>query len=51
MSNKPIYNQRLLDSYDRYAYGVHNDTTRRYDKVAAELAWRRGIEFFRHYLV
>jgi carboxymethylenebutenolidase len=42
--------------YSAYTYaganhGFHNDTTPRYDKDAAELAWRRTIEFFRHNLV
>jgi carboxymethylenebutenolidase len=37
--------------YTQYMYananhGFHNDTTPRYDKVAAELAWKRTIEFF-----
>jgi carboxymethylenebutenolidase len=31
-------------------HGFHNDTTPRYDKAAAELAWTRTIEFFHHYL-
>jgi carboxymethylenebutenolidase len=48
MRNNPINNQRLRDLYDRNAHGLHNDTTRRYDKDAAELAWRLAIEFFRH---
>jgi len=42
--------------YSAYTYaganhGFHNDTTPRYDKDAAELAWRRAIEFFRQNLV
>jgi len=32
-------------------HGFHNDTTPRYDEAAAELAWRRTIEFFRRNLV
>ncbi|OCX53765.1 dienelactone hydrolase [Mucilaginibacter sp. PPCGB 2223] len=41
--------------YDAYIYenanhGFHNDTTPRYDKVAAELAWKRTIDFFNGYL-
>ena len=37
--------------YTAYMYkganhGFHNDTTPRYDKEAAELAWKRTIEFF-----
>ncbi len=27
-------------------HGFHNDTTPRYDKAAAELAWKRTIDFF-----
>jgi carboxymethylenebutenolidase len=41
--------------YEAYMYpdtnhGFHNDTTGRYDKAAAELAWRRTIEFFKKHL-
>lgn len=32
-------------------HGFHNDTTPRYDSAAAELSWRRTIEFFRKNLV
>lgn len=37
--------------YHEYMYananhGFHNDTTPRYDKAAAELAWKRTIDFF-----
>jgi carboxymethylenebutenolidase len=32
-------------------HGFHNDTTPRYDKTAAVLAWERTIEFFRRNLV
>jgi carboxymethylenebutenolidase len=31
-------------------HGFHNDTTPRYDKAAAELAWQRTIDWFRKYL-
>ncbi|TDX02087.1 dienelactone hydrolase family protein [Dinghuibacter silviterrae] len=31
-------------------HGFHNDTTPRYDKAAAELAWKRTVEFFHQYL-
>ena len=27
-------------------HGFHNDTTPRYDKAAADLAWQRTIAFF-----
>jgi len=50
----PAYEQALKDEkkeYTAYLYpnvnhGFHNDTTPRYDKPAAELAWKRTIEFF-----
>jgi carboxymethylenebutenolidase len=32
--------------YENTNHGFHNDTTPRYDKAAAELAWKRTIEFF-----
>ena len=32
--------------YDQANHGFHNDTTPRYDKEAAELAWKRTLEFF-----
>ena len=38
-------------TYPNANHGFHNDTTPRYDKEAAELAWRRTIEFFRENLV
>jgi len=33
--------------YDGTQHGFNNDTTPRYDKAAATLAWKRTIEFFR----
>jgi carboxymethylenebutenolidase len=50
----PAYEKALKDNnkeYTAYIYpnvnhGFHNDTTPRYDKAAAELAWSRTIEFF-----
>lgn len=36
--------------YDNVNHGFHNDTTPRYDKAAAELAWQRTIDFFNMYL-
>jgi carboxymethylenebutenolidase len=50
----PAYEQALKDNkkeYTAYVYpgvnhGFHNDTTPRYDKAAAELAWKRTIDFF-----
>jgi carboxymethylenebutenolidase len=32
--------------YANANHGFHNDTTPRYDKAAAELAWTRTVEFF-----
>lgn len=32
--------------YSKANHGFHNDTTPRYDKAAAELAWKRTIDFF-----
>ncbi|UKJ08767.1 dienelactone hydrolase family protein [Solitalea lacus] len=50
----PAYEQALKEynkEYMAYMYananhGFHNDTTPRYDKAAAELAWQRTIDFF-----
>ena len=36
--------------YDNVNHGFHNDTTPRYDKAAADLAWKRTIDFFSEYL-
>lgn len=33
--------------YENTNHGFHNDTTPRYDKAAAELAWQRTVEFFK----
>lgn len=32
--------------YPNVNHGFHNDTTPRYDKTSAELAWKRTIDFF-----
>jgi carboxymethylenebutenolidase len=32
--------------YPGVNHGFHNDTTPRYDKTAADLAWQRTIDFF-----
>lgn len=42
-------------TYEHYVYeganhGFHNDTTPRFDKAAADLAWQRSIEFFSRHL-
>ncbi len=50
----PAYETALKENkkeYTAYIYpkanhGFHNDTTPRYDKEAAELAWKRTIDFF-----
>jgi carboxymethylenebutenolidase len=50
----PAYEEALKENkkeYTAYIYpnvnhGFHNDTTPRYDKPAAELAWKRTIDFF-----
>ncbi|MFT3933385.1 MAG: dienelactone hydrolase family protein [Chitinophagaceae bacterium] len=36
--------------YQNVNHGFHNDTTPRYDKAAAELAWKRTIDFFKEKL-
>jgi len=36
-----------LFNYDGVQHGFNNDTTPRYDKAAATLAWQRTIEFFK----
>ncbi|AQG82404.1 dienelactone hydrolase family protein [Spirosoma montaniterrae] len=33
--------------YANANHGFHNDTTPRYDKAAAELAWQRTVDFFK----
>lgn len=33
--------------YPQVNHGFHNDTTPRYDKAAAELAWGRTVDFFK----
>jgi carboxymethylenebutenolidase len=33
--------------YPAVNHGFHNDTTPRYDKAAAELAWQRTVDFFK----
>jgi carboxymethylenebutenolidase len=54
----PAYEAALKEhkkNYEAYMYeganhGFLNDTTPRYDKAAAELAWGRTIEFFKKHL-
>ncbi|MEJ6982007.1 dienelactone hydrolase family protein [Pedobacter sp. P351] len=45
--NKKEYSAHM---YANVNHGFHNDTTPRYDKAAAELAWKRTIDFFREKL-
>lgn len=55
----PAYEEALKKhnkEYTGYIYpgvnhGFHNDTTPRFDKAAAELAWKRTIDFFTKKLV
>lgn len=54
----PAYEKALKENskeYTAYIYpevnhGFNNDTTPRYDKAAAELAWKRTIDFFKQKL-
>jgi carboxymethylenebutenolidase len=54
----PAYEEALKANnvtYTAYVYeganhGFHNDTTPRYDKAAATLAWQRTLDFFNKYL-
>lgn len=54
----PAYEEALKANgkeYQAYMYaeanhGFHNDTTPRYDKASAELAWKRTIDFFKEKL-
>ena len=42
-ANNKVYTAYI---YPGVNHGFHNDTTPRYDKAAAELAWKRTIDFF-----
>jgi carboxymethylenebutenolidase len=50
----PAYEKALMEQNKEYSlhmypdvnHGFHNDSTPRYDKAAAELAWERTIDFF-----
>jgi carboxymethylenebutenolidase len=54
----PAYEAALKEhgkTYEAHIYpgvnhGFHNDSTPRYDKAAAELAWSRTVDWFRRYL-
>ncbi len=43
-ANNKEYTQHM---YPGVNHGFHNDTTPRYDKVTAELAWGRTVDFFK----
>ncbi|MGV3601807.1 MAG: dienelactone hydrolase family protein [Dyadobacter fermentans] len=54
----PAYEKALKENGKNYTafiypdvnHGFHNDTTPRYDKAAAELAWKRTVDFFKEKL-
>ncbi len=54
----PAYEEALKENKKEYVaymypdtnHGFHNDTTPRYDKAAAELAWKRTVDFFKEKL-
>jgi len=46
-ANKKEYTVHM---YPGTNHGFHNDSTPRYDKAAAELAWKRTVDFFREKL-
>ncbi len=54
----PAYEEALKANHVKYEafiyeganHGFHNDTTPRYDKAAATLAWKRTLDFFAKYL-
>jgi carboxymethylenebutenolidase len=51
----PAFEKALKDNHVDYTahtyagvnHGFHNDTTPRYDQAAAELAWKRTLDFFK----
>jgi len=40
----------MMHMYPGANHGFHNDTTSRYDKTAADLAWQRTLAFFNEHL-
>lgn len=54
----PVYEQALKENNKKYIayfyaevnHGFHNDSTPRFDKAAAELAWQRTVDFFKRNL-
>lgn len=55
----PAYEKALKENHKEYTayiypdvnHGFHNDTTPRFDKPAAELAWQRTVDFFKAQLM
>lgn len=55
----PAYEKALSDNnkeyksfmYEKANHGFHNDSTPRFDKASADLAWSRTIDFFSKYLL
>ena len=39
-----------IEMYPASHHGFHNDSTARYNKETAELAWQRTLAFFRQHL-
>ena len=39
-----------MKMYEKVNHGFHNDSTPRFDKEAAELSWKRTIDFFNQHL-
>jgi carboxymethylenebutenolidase len=39
-----------MQVYEKVNHGFHNDSTPRFDKEAAELSWKRTIDFFNQHL-
>lgn len=48
IAGKKVYQAHI---YPNTNHGFHNDSTPRYDKAAADLAWERTLAWFRRYLV
>mgnify|MGYP004713103671 FL=1 len=46
-AHKKVYEAHI---YPGVNHGFHNDSTPRYDKAAAELAWQRTLDWFAKYL-
>lgn len=44
---KANHKEYVVYTYPNVNHGFHNDSTPRYDKAQAELAWNRTIEFFK----